>query len=279
MKDFHIHYHLDACGAEEMTMPNIERACIDLGIDEACVVKHYSQSMPNGKKDWICWHVTAGDALDEFLREYHAYKPKQVKFHCGVETELLDDQGNINIPKEDQEKVDIVQCSIHFMINTEKLPMTLMLYPDLTFTPENNNEEGRRQVEEWKQKVSDVGAEYLIGAVVRGYYNAIIKNPKIKSLAHMADGMKALRLYGADVDSVPVSRQVEIFEPLMKLMAERNIFWEIYDEYANPAIIKRAHELGVTFTATADGHQLYKGWGPLCNHIKSEERLKSLLNS
>lgn len=277
MKDFHIHFHLDACGAPEMTMENIERACIELGIDEACIVKHYSARMPNGKNDWICWHVTAGDALERFLAEYRAYAPSQVKFHCGVETELLNDRGDINIPLSDQAKVDIVQCSIHFMIDTEKLPMTLMLYPDLNFTPEHNNEDGRRQLAEWKEKVDSVGAEYLISAVANGYRNAIIRNPGIKSLSHMADGMKALRLYLVDVASVPVSRQVEIFEPLMKLMAERNIFWEIADEPAEKAIIRRAHELGVTFTATADGHQLHEGWGPLSRHINAENRLKSLL--
>ncbi len=277
MKDFHIHYHLDACGAAEMTMPNIERACIELGISEACVLKHYSAKMPNGKKDWICWHVTAGDDLKKFLAEYTAYTPQKVKFHCGVETELLNDRGDINIPSEDQEKVDMVQCSIHFMIDTEKLPMDLMIYPDLNFSPEYNNDDGRRILREWKERVDAVGAEYLISSVVRGYTNAILKNPKIKSLSHMADGMKALRLYMADVDGVSVSKKVEMFEPLMKLMAERNVFWEIANENAEPAIIKRAHELGVVLTATADGHQLYEGWGPLAGHICAEERLKELL--
>ncbi len=278
MKDFHIHYHLDACGAAEMTMPNIERACIELGIDEATVVKHYSERMPNGEKDWICWHVQGTDELDKFLDEYHAYTPKSVIFHSGVETELMNDKGDINIPLSDQEKVDMVQLSIHFMIDTERLPLDLMIYPILSFSPEYNNAEGERLLAEWKEKVDSVGAEYLINATVNGYMNAIKRNPKVKSLAHMADGMKHLRTYLADVSSVPVKKQVEMFEPLMKLMAEKGVYWELANEFAEPAIIKRAHEMGVTFTCTADGHQLYEGWGPLKNHINAENNLKRLLS-
>ncbi len=277
MKDFHIHYHMDACGAEEMTLPNIERACKELGIDEATVIKHYSESMPNGKKDWICWHVQGTKELDAFLAEYSAYTPKEVIFHSGVETELMNDKGDINIPLADQEKIDMIQLSIHFMISTEKLPMDLLIYPNLSFCPEFNNEQGEKLLAEWKEKVDSVGAEYLIEATVNGYMNAIKRFPKVKSLAHMADGMKHLRLYMADVASVPVKKQVEIFEPLMQLMAEKGTFWEIANERAEKAIIKRAHELGVTFTCTADGHQLYQGWGPLANHINAENCLKNLL--
>ncbi len=278
MKDFHIHHHLDACGAEEMTFPNIERVCAELGIDEATVVKHYSERMPNGERDWICWHVQGTPELDAFLEEYNAYRPQKVVFHSGVETELMNDKGDINIPICDQEKVDMVQLSIHFMIDTEKLPLDLMIYPVLSFSPEYNNEIGQKMLAEWKEKVDSVGAEYLIESTVNGYIKAIKRFPKVKSLAHMADGMKHLRTYLVDVKSVPVKKQVEMFEPLMKLMAEKGTFWEITNEFAEPAIIKRAHEMGVQFTCTADGHQLYNGWGPLANHINAENRLKELLS-
>lgn len=278
MKDFHIHYHMDACGAEEMTLPNIERVCKELGIDEATIIKHYSEKMPNGEKDWICWHVQGAKELDAFLEEYNAYTPNGIIFHSGVETELINDKGDINIPVEDQNKVDMVQLSIHFMISTEKLPMDFLLYPDLSFCPGYNNETGRKMLAEWKEKVDAVGPEYLIEATVNGYMNAVKRFPKVRSLAHMADGMKHLRTYKSDVSLVPVKKQVEMFEPLMKLLAERGVFWEIANEFAEPAIIKRAHELGVIFTCTADGHQLYKGWGPLANHINAENRLKELLS-
>lgn len=277
MKDFHVHYHLDACGADEMTMPNIERACIDMGIDEATVLKHYSKSMPNGEKDWVCWHVQGTEELLKYLEEFHAYKPQQVVFHSGVETELLNDRGDINIPVEDQEKVDMVQLSIHFMIGTEKLPMDMTLYPNASFMPEFNTEAGQKIWRDWKDRVEAVGAEYLIEATVNGYMNAIKRFPKVKSLAHMGDGVAHLYTYGARVDSVPLSRRIEIFEPLMKLMAEKGTYWELTAGGMTPELFKRAREMGVTFTCTADGHQLYEGWGPLANHIKAEEKLKELL--
>ncbi len=279
MKDFHIHYHLDECGADEMTMPNIEAACIDLGIDEGTIIKHYSQALPNGEKDWVCWHVQGTKELDKFLGEYHSYQPKQVKFHCGVETELINDKGDINIPVEDQNKVDMVQLSIHFMIDTEKLPMDIIMYPDTYFCPEYGTEEGKRVWRSWLDRVNSVGAEYLIEATAKGYYNAVSRFPKIKSLAHMGDGFGPLKRYGADVNSVSMSKKIEIFEPLMKLMAEKGVFWELTEGGMSPELFKRARELGVIFTCTADGHQLYQGWGPLANHIKAEEALAKLINS
>lgn len=276
MKDFHIHYHLDECGAEEMTMANIERACIDLGIDEGCVLKHYSMKLPNGERDWVCWHVQGTKELDKFLSEYRAYTPEKVKFHCGVETELLNDKGDINIPVEDQNKVDMVQLSVHFMIDTEKLPMDMVMYPNSYFCPEYKTEAGQKIWSEWKEKVNTVGAEYLIEATAKGYYNALTRFPQIKSLSHMGDGIAHLYTYGADVEAVPMKKRVEIFEPLMKLMSEKGIFWEVTSGGMSQEMFDRARELGVIFTCTADGHQLYEGWGPLCDHIKAEEALKKL---
>ncbi len=279
MKDFHIHYHLDSCGADEMTMPNIEKACIDLGIDEGAVLKHYSMCMPNGEKDWAAWHVQGTAELDRFLEEYHAYTPEKVIFHCGVETELLNDKGDINIPLSDQEKVDIVQLSIHSMIGTEKLPMDFLLFPDAYFSPEFGTQQGQKMWQEWKERVAEVGTEYLVSATVSGYLNALKRFPKIKSLAHMGNGIAHLNRYGADMTAVSQARMIEIFEPLMKYMAEKGIYWELTAGGMNENLFKRGYELGVIFTCTADGHQLYEGWGPLCNHIKAEEALAKLMNT
>ena len=277
MKDFHIHFHLDSCGSEEMTMPNIERACIELGIDEGTIIKHYSMQLPNGKRDWAAWHTQGTAELEAFLKEYNAYKPERVVFHSGVETELLSDEGDINIPDFDANKVDMVQLSIHFMINTKKLPLDFIMFPDAYFSPEFATEDGQRQWAEWKDCVATVGAEYLISATAEGYLNALKRQPKIKSLAHMGDGVGHLVRYGADIESVPMQKRVEIFEPLMKYMAENGVYWELTEGGMSLPLFKRARELGVTFTCTADGHQLYNGWGPLCNHIKAEEALARLI--
>lgn len=276
MKDFHIHFHLDSCGADEMTMPNIEKACIDLGINEATVLKHYSMRLPNGKPDWAAWHVQGTEELDAFIKEYNSYKPRRVVFHSGVETELLNDRGDINIPLSDQERVDMVQLSVHFMIDTEKLPFDFMLYPDGYFSPEFATEGGQRQWTEWKERVASVGADYLLEATAKGYLNALKRFPKIKSLSHMGDGIGHLKTFGADVSQISMTRRVGIFEPLMKYMGEKGIFWELTAGGMSQEMFNRAKELGVIFTCTADGHQLYEGWGPLSNHIKAEEALERL---
>ena len=276
MKDFHIHFHLDSCGADEMTMPNIEKACLELGIDEATVLKHYSMRLPNGKPDWAAWHTQGTEELDAFLEEYNSYTPDQVVFHSGVETELLNDRGDINIPLSDQEKVDMVQLSVHFMIDTEKLPFDFMLDPDSYFSPEFATDDGQRQWAEWKERVASVGTDYLMEATARGYLNALKRFPKIKSLSHMGDGIGHLKTFGADLSTVSMHRRVEIFEPLMKYMGEKGIFWELTSGGMSQEMFNRAKDLGVIFTCTADGHQLYEGWGPLCNHIKAEEALARL---
>ena len=94
----------------------------------------------------------------------------------------------------------------------------------------------------------------------------------------MGDGIGHLKTFGADLSLVPMSRRVEIFEPLMKYMGENGIFWELTAGGMSVEMFNRAKDLGVIFTCTADGHQLYEGWGPLCNHIKAEEALNNLLS-
>lgn len=276
MRDYHIHYYIDACANDEMTFPNIENKCLELGITEGTVVKHYSSAMPNGENDWICWHKTIPEQWQQYLNEFKAYKAKKMILHSGVETELCNEAGDINIPLEEQQKIDMVQLSVHYMINLDCLPMSLLLYPNLNFCPAFNNDEGRRIVEEWRQKTIAAGEENIIIGLVNGYMNAIKRFPKVKSLAHMGDGLKPLRTYLVDVDKVPLKRILEIMEPLMRLMVEKGVVWELLNEYAHPDILKRANELGVSFTASADGHFLDSGWGPLSKHCEAEAFLDSL---
>lgn len=276
MRDYHIHYYIDKCATKEMTFENIEDMCLELGITEGTVLKHYSSSMPNREQDWICWHRIIKDEWQQFLREFSAYKPKKMIIHSGVETELCNESGDINIPLEEQAKIDMVQLSVHYMIDLDCLPMSLLLYPNLNFCPAFNNDEGKRIVDDWRLKTVAAGEENIIQGLVNGYINAIKRFPKIKSLAHMADGLLPLRTYLVDIDKVPESRIIEIFEPLMKLMAEKGVVWEIADQCGKKAILKRANELGVGFTATADGHMLREGWGPLTKHSAAEDFLDSL---
>lgn len=270
MRDYHIHYHIDSCANDEMTFPNIEAKCLELGITEGTVLKHYSAAMPNGEDHWICWHKTVPEQWQQYLNEFAAYKPGKMIIHSGVETELCNEAGDINIPLEEQQKIDMVQLSVHYMINLDCLPLSLIIYPNLDFCPEYKNEAGKKLVEEWRQKTIDAGEENIIIGFVNGYINAIKRFPKVKSLAHMSDGLKPLRTYLVDIDKVNIKRTIEIMEPLMRLMAEKGVVWELTGDYANPEILKRANQLGVGFTATADGHFIDSGWGPLTAHNRAE---------
>lgn len=48
--DYHVHYFVDGYAHEEMTLANIEREAVRLGLEEVCVLKHYSQELPNGEE-------------------------------------------------------------------------------------------------------------------------------------------------------------------------------------------------------------------------------------
>jgi hypothetical protein len=94
----------------------------------------------------------------------------------------------------------------------------------------------------------------------------------------MYDGLAPLRTYLCGVDKLGEDKCVELLEPLMKTAAEHRVLWELCGEgIVNEKVLLRANELGVRFCATADGHMLEGGWGPLTNHIYAEnfiDRLK-----
>lgn len=277
MKDYHVHYHIDSCARAEMTFQNIEKRCLELGLDEIAVLKHYSESLPNGKADWICWHQIKTGEWQKYLEEYAAYKPEKLRIRSGVETELNNEAGDINIPVSQQEKVDMCALSVHYMIDLDCLKMDFLLYPNLNFCPESNNAEGMRLRDEWKEKAASVGPEKMIAGLAAGYINAIRRFPKIKTFAHMYDGLLPLRTYLCDVDALGEKRQVELLEPLMKEAAYRGVLWEIAgDSVVNEKVLIRANELGVLFCATADAHMLKDGWGPLQHHQKAEDLIDRL---
>lgn len=277
MKDYHVHYYLDGCATKDMTFPNIEKRCMELGVDEISVLKHYSQALPNGKDDWVCWHKIKPDRWQQYLDEYASYVPEKIKIHSGVETELVNEKGDINIPLNDQAKIDMCALSVHYMIDLECCKMDFLLYPNLDFCPEFKNEEGYRQRDEWREKVKAVGPEKMLTGLVNGYINAIKRFPKVKTLAHMADGMLPLRTYLCDVDSLGRDKCVEIIEPLMKTAAEHGVLWELHGSgVVNEKVLIRANELGVRFCATADGHMLTGGWGPMDGIIKAENLIQRL---
>lgn len=281
--DYHIHYYLDGCASGEMALPQIDEACRELNIAQGGILKHYSHALPYGGDNFIYWHRIKQGEWARFLAEFAFYKPKYTRFFSGVETELLNQNGDINIPHEEQKKVDFVGLSVHFMPELNCLRFDLPCSPDLDFVPANEPEkraENERHISRWVEKCADAGADRIIEGTAQAYINAIKKNPRIRSLTHMGDGMSVLRTYKINTESVSLKKRLEILEPLMKLAAEREIVWELTADGAaggDEQILLHANRLGVGFAATADAHQLYNGWAPLSNHVKAEKVIERLM--
>ena len=158
--DYHVHYYIDGCAADEMTFPNIEKKALELGLDEISVLKHHSRRMPNGEAVWVCWKRVKPDEWQRYLDEYAAYRPEKLTIHSGVESELCGEDGEINISDEEAAKIDMVALSVHYMPDLDGLKMDFLLYPDLNFCPEQNNEEGRRELARWREKAAAFGADF-----------------------------------------------------------------------------------------------------------------------
>lgn len=186
--DYHVHYYIDGCAADEMTFPNIEKKALELGLDEISVLKHHSRRMPNGEAVWVCWKRVKPDEWQRYLDEYAAYRPEKLTIHSGVESELCGEDGEINISDEEAAKIDMVALSVHYMPDLDGLKMDFLLYPDLNFCPEQNNEEGRRELARWREKAAAFGAENAVKGLVNGYCNAIRAHKKVRTLSHMYDG-------------------------------------------------------------------------------------------
>lgn len=109
--DYHVHYYIDSCAAEEMTFPNIEKKALELGLDEISVLKHHSRRMPNGEAAWVCWKRVKPEEWQRYLDEYAAYRPEKLVIHSGVESELCSEDGEINISDEEAAKIDMIALS------------------------------------------------------------------------------------------------------------------------------------------------------------------------
>ena len=165
----------------------------------------------------------------------------------------------------------MVALSVHYMPDLDGLKMDFLLYPDLNFCPEQNNEEGRRELARWREKAAAFGAENAVKGLVNGYCNAIRAHKKVRTLSHMYDGLLPLRTYTFDVDALGEKRCIELFEPLFAVMRDNEVRWELTGgagcRGSGP---RRADEMGVRFIATADAHFLDGGWGPFTHHDGAE---------
>ncbi|MCP4177704.1 MAG: hypothetical protein GY756_08050 [bacterium] len=271
--DYHIHYYLDRCSNNEMTINNIEKEAVRLGLDEICIVKHYSKQLPNNKSTWVHWKKVFPEQFEYYLKDISSQKTySSIRLLSGVETEIINDRGQINIPENDAKKLDMLLLSVHW------LPDMNLLKLDPELIPGNFKSSPTDIVKNWQRKVDTVGIKPIIENFVSAYVNAIINNNYPMILAHMHDGLQPLRQYKIQVDNLSDNELNYLMEPLMKICAEKHVLWELTEEEVKrPSILKRANDLKVKFTATVDAHCLHAdGYTNLIDHYKAENYLNSL---
>lgn len=271
--DYHIHYFADICAHDEMTLLNIETEAQRLGIEELCVLKHYSSQLPNMEKEWVYWKQVCAEQFNDFLEDIREYIPfSNIKILAGVESELLSDKGEINIGKSDSSRLDLVSLSAHWF------PEMKILNTDPLLFPGDIGKVSSQAADIWREQIKDVSTESIIESLVSGYVKAVEQNPKIRVLAHMGDGLNILRAYEIEIDKLAEGKLLNLMEPLMIVCAEKNVLWEITEQPIKCEFIpKRANELGVFFSATVDAHFLHAdGWSHLFDHYKAEEYIDFL---
>lgn len=275
--DYHIHNYFDICATPEMTFSNIDDKSYSLELEEISVLTHYCQAMPNEKNAWVSWKTVNLDKFNAFIEEAQNYKSHHnIRFFRGVETELMNDKGDINIPLAEQEKIDMVALSVHFLPSMSFIPMEMEKEVDITGFPLKCSEETKSALEKWYTLVESVGVEKVLEGIVNGYMNAVKRFPKVRTLSHAYDILQILVSYHLNPTQIPETKAIEIIEPLMYTLKDHSVLWELtHHEVLYPAILKRANEIGVRFTPTCDAHFLgYHPWGSFNDHDKAEELIE-----
>jgi histidinol phosphatase-like PHP family hydrolase len=272
--DYHVHCNFDCCAHAEMTLANVYAAAMAAGLDEICVIKHYSAAMPDASDKWGPWKRTTPNDLDVFLAAMAATPvPKGLHVLSGVETELVSVDGQINIPPQQQARIDVAILSAHWLpqMPSVGIPWWQGEHLPSTLPPE--------RTAGWRADVAAAGAEPFIRELARGYANAIKANPKVRVLSHMGDGLYSLRAYLVPVDAVPPRRAAELMRPVFHACIENDVLWELTPETIPLlAMVEEAGRRGVKFTATVDAHFLFTdGWGyKLKDHELAEQVIRRL---
>lgn len=277
--DYHIHYFIDKCAKDEMTINQIEKTAFELGLKEICILKHYCEALPNHESEFITWYQINQIEFDYFVNDFKTHHSQcNINMLSGVETELLDDQGHINIPQDKIDQIDMIALSCHWLPNLEGLPLDLMYYPDVDFYQDANQRSiVSNELNQWIEKVNQINVIDIISSYIQGYVRAIEQQTKIKTLSHMYDGLFPLDLYHIPVHLIAPKTLLGLMNPLFEICAKRNVLWELINvPVKRPYILHHAAKQGVKFCASSDAHMIQNGWGNLIDHYKTEEYISSL---
>jgi len=111
--DMHIHSCLDD-GKKDMTVENILKEAEKKGVDEIGIVMHYHKFIPSieCKLYGNIAPEECNSKLNQLIKEIRKVENSDVK--VGIETEIIDVEGNLNASEEVMEKVDYVLGSCHW---------------------------------------------------------------------------------------------------------------------------------------------------------------------
>lgn len=276
--DYHVHCHLDGCAAKDMTLAAIYAEAVKAGLQEICVVKHYSHLLPNGGDVWVNWKRTTPEAFDQFLDEFKATPvPAGLRVLSGVETELLNQAGDINIPDSQAARLDLVLVSNHWLPDAPGLERVWQPLLGAGIFPCAMKLE---DLGPWLEEIQKRGAEPYARAVFEGNANAVRRHPQARVLAHLGDGgLHVLRAFRIPVDDLSDDRLLELAAPLIEACVATGALWELTPGVPRRTqLVREANRRGVRFTATVDAHFLVKpAWGhTLSQHQVAEETVSAL---
>lgn len=277
LTDYHVHCHLDGCASPDMTLAAIYAEAARAGLQEICVVKHYSHELPNQADSWVHWKRTRPEAFESYLDEFQRTpRPKGLRVLSGVETELLNAAGDINIPTAQADRLDMVLVSNHWIPDAPGLSRAWLPLLEKGPLPSGRPAE---ELAPWIAAVKEAGAEPFVRAVCDGNANAVRRHPKVRVLAHLSDGLHVLRAFRVPVDDLSDDCLLERTLPVIQACAARRALWELSPEIPRRTnLVREAGRQGVQFTGTVDAHFLSNpAWGyALADHHRVEPLIKEL---
>lgn len=277
LTDYHVHCHLDGCSAREMTLAAIYAEAVKAGLREICVVKHYSQVLPNQADAWVNWKRTTPEAFDVYLEEFRSTpQPAGLRVLSGVETELLSSAGDINISAAQAERLDLVLVSNHWMPDAPGLSRA---WVPLLVKGQMPCQMPVEELGPWMAALQETGAEPFVRAVCDGNANAVRRHPKVRVLSHLGDGLHVLRAFRIPVDDLSDDTLLKCTEPVIRACTEHQALWELTPGIPRRTnLVREANRRGVQFTGTVDAHFLtHAAWGhTLAEHPCVETVIRQL---
>ncbi len=269
--DYHIHYYMDVCAWRDMTMSNIDEAAYEKGLNEIAILCHSSVIRPEGNgpewKEWDFWHTPHPERFNIYLYDFERHRSNHgIKTYSGVETELLNTNGDIATPQWMLDKIDFAAVSLHYLPDMMGNPVTARAFPSGNI----KDPEYAEAYKKWQEETGSMDSARAIETLVNGYIAAIKKNPKVRSLAHL-DWFGLVSPYGIYSDAVKPDELTQILEPLMKIAVEYEVIWELTGGCKYHPLFERARELGVGFSPTSDAHSINGTWGWLSRRDPAAE--------